>query len=98
MHQIILTRSVQLDIERILIYSVDTFGKEQSKKYYNGLLATINKIGSMPTIGHIRKDLPSKYKSYLYGEHSIIYTTDDKSNVLTIARILHSHMDFTQKL
>ena len=98
MYKIQLTESFQNDIEKILIYSIDTFGQSQADKYYENLFLTIEKIARMPSIGHSRKDIPSYFRSYIYSQHSLLYTADDKNMTATFARVLHSHMDFTQKL
>lgn len=50
-----------------------------------------------PNIGHKRRDLPGKLLVYPVGQHLIIYTIEMKERI-AVLRVLHSRMDFSDRI
>lgn len=85
------------DFASLINYTAQNYGKVQAINYAKVIQLEMNYISKMPTIGHLRKDMPSRYLARNAGQHVIIYEISKKSHSVSIVRILHTQMDFTQK-
>ena len=96
MSNIEITPLAREDISDILTYTQANFGEEQRITYRELIFTTIEKIAQHPAIGHHRPDMPPAYRAFNCGKHLIIYTKRD--DIILIARILHSAMDFRRQI
>jgi len=92
-----ISKEAQVDIEKIWLYTFETWSKEQADRYYNLILDEIEHISQFPASGkdynHIRKRyFCSKVKS-----HFIFYKVNLKEKEIEIIRILHQQMDIENR-
>jgi toxin ParE1/3/4 len=86
------------DLEKIWLYTIETWSLEQADRYYNLLMGEIEYLTVNPKSGkdynHIRKGyFRSGVKS-----HFIFYKINPKDKELEIIRILHQKMDIESRL
>lgn len=86
------------DLEKIWLYTIETWSAEQADRYLNLLFDEIEYVCLQPNsgsdFGHVRKGyFCSRVKS-----HFIFYIINEKKNELEIIRILHQQMDIENRL
>jgi toxin ParE1/3/4 len=86
------------DLEKIWLYTFETWSLEQADRYFNLLMDEINYLTTNPKSGkdysHVRKG----YYSSRVKSHFIFYKINLKDNELEIIRILHQLMDIESRL
>lgn len=86
------------DLEKIWLYTFETWSFEQADRYINLLMDEIDYISSNPKSGkdysHVRKG----YYRTKVRSHFIFYKIYFKKDELEIIRILHQQMDFESQL
>ena len=88
----------QKDLEKIWVYTLDTWSLEQADRYMNQIFEEIEYISVKPKNG---KDFNYIRKGYLRVKvkfHFIFYKIDNKNKVVEIIRILHQRMDVEDRL
>lgn len=98
MIKIKISNEAQNDLEKIWLYSFETWSAEQADRYYNLILDEVEYLAENPDsgkdYGHLRKGyLCSKVKS-----HFIFYKVRQSENAIEIIRILHQRMDIENRL
>lgn len=93
-----ISREALVDLEKIWVYTFETWSVEQADRYFNLIMNEINYLSKNSESGrdysHIKKDyFCSKVKFHL-----IFYKVNKKQNVLEIIRILHQQMDLESHL
>ena len=93
-----ISKEAQNDLEKIWLYTFETWSIEQADRYYDLIFDEIEFIAEHPNSGidynHIRKGyLRSKVKS-----HFIFYKINRKESLVEIIRILHQQMDIENRL
>jgi plasmid stabilization system protein ParE len=73
MYTLIYSNDSQEDIKSLLQFTLETIGENQASIYFDKLEKCLDKITSMPSIGHIRNDLPTETLAYNFESHTIIY-------------------------
>jgi toxin ParE1/3/4 len=86
------------DLEKLWLYTFETWSLEQADRYFNLLMDEIEYLTVYPKsdkdYSHIRKGyFRSRVKS-----HFIFYKINLKDNELEIIRILHQQMDIESRL
>jgi toxin ParE1/3/4 len=86
------------DLEKIWLYTIETWSIEQADRYFNLLIDEIEYLSVNSKSGkdysHVRKGyFRSRVKS-----HFIFYKVNLKDNELEIIRILHQQMDIESQL
>jgi toxin ParE1/3/4 len=92
----IMRRKAAHDIRGIAIYTEGKWGREQRKKYMNGLSACIDGLVARPASGLSRDEIHPGLKSKLYGEHIVFFLPTPKG--VAIIRVLHQSMDVSRRL
>ncbi len=86
------------DLEKIWLYTFETWSLEQANRYFNLLMDEIEYLTFNPKSGkdysHVRKG----YFSSRVKSHFIFYKINMKDNELEIIRILHQQMDIESRL
>lgn len=86
------------DLEKIWLYTYETWSFEQADRYINLLMDEIDYISANPKSGkdfsHVRKG----YYRIKVRSHFIFYKIYLNKNELEIIRILHQQMDFESQL
>lgn len=92
-YKLSLSNKATEDIKDILLYTLQVWGEEQMCSYREDILdASFKVLQKQPHIGHKRPDLSDKHRSFIAGQHVIVYQLIE-SNIF-ISRILHGNMDF----
>jgi toxin ParE1/3/4 len=94
----IISREATNDLEKIWLYTFETWSIEQADRYLDLLMDEIEYLASNPKSGndysHIRKGyFRSRVKS-----HFIFYKINLKKSQLEIIRILHQQMDIESRI
>jgi toxin ParE1/3/4 len=93
-----LSRKAEEDLERIWLYTLEIWSKEQADRYLSLIFDEIEFITANPKTGqdfdHIRKNYRySKVKSHL-----IFYKHKKSEDVIEVIRILHERMDLENRI
>ncbi len=84
------------DIESIIDFTVEHWGKSQAKIYLDGLEDLAQTLSEHPSLGQDRVSLSKNLYSFPYQKHIIYYVKSD--NGIVIIRVLHSAMDAIKHL
>ena len=84
----------EIDIEKILTYTIDTWGIKQFHVYRKLINESLDLIGDNPQAPKVRtrEELFMGCKTYTFGKHIIFFRV--KNEVVEIVRILHQKMDY----
>lgn len=93
-----ITQEALQDLEKIWLYTFETWSINQADRYFNLIMQEIEYLSENPHYGkdynHVRKGyFRSKVKSHL-----IFYKIDTKKNFVEIIRVLHQKMDIDNQL
>lgn len=91
-----LTRDAQQDLKGIRCYTVDTWGREQSRIYLEGMRDTICVLVEFPGQGPARQDVGDGVFGFPYGSHMLYYQLEKKQ--LLVFAVLHQRMVPTGRL
>ena len=86
------------DLEKIWLYTFETWSLEQADRYYNLLLDEMEYLTVNPKSG---KDYSQVRKGYFCSRvksHFIFYRINLKDNELEIIRVLHQQMEIESRL
>jgi toxin ParE1/3/4 len=84
------------DLENIWEYTVEQWSKEQANKYYNEIIAAIDKICENSDTGKPIDEIKKGHRRINVKSHLIIYKV--KGKAIYIDRILHQKMDIEKQL
>ena len=79
------------DLQSIIDYTQEQWGKEQAHKYVDGLEELAAHLAEKPSLGVNRDTLISSLISFPYVSHVLYYVPQDHG--ITIIRVLHKSMD-----
>jgi toxin ParE1/3/4 len=85
-----LTRKAASDLAEILLYTSDTWGEAQARRYLNLLSEGFDLIADKPGIGRECGVLAFRLRRLERGKHVIFYRP--ARGGVTVARILHQRM------
>jgi toxin ParE1/3/4 len=93
-----ISKETSNDLEKIWLYTIETWSAEQADRYLNLLFDEIEYLCLKPNsgsdFGHVRKGY---YRSRVKS-HFIFYIINEKKNEIEIIRILHQQMDIENRL
>lgn len=81
----------QQDIQKIWLYTYETWGEAQADKYLNELDMGIQTLAEHPERGVSREHIRAGYRSIHVYRHMVYYTFTD--TLVRIIRVLHERMD-----
>ncbi len=86
------------DVEKILQYTIETWGERQLESYYSLIEAALNEIGRKPDcpLCRSREELFPGCFSRPCGMHVIFYRK--QIDFVEVVRILHQSMDYLRHL
>ncbi|QTN39755.1 type II toxin-antitoxin system RelE/ParE family toxin [Cryomorphaceae bacterium] len=87
-----ISQKALLDLEEIVNFTLKQWSQKQSKRYYDGLIKTIESISLNPRIG---KPYPGPIKGIRlisYERHLIYYRVSTLDKTILVVRILHQRM------
>ncbi|HTN40607.1 MAG TPA: type II toxin-antitoxin system RelE/ParE family toxin [Asticcacaulis sp.] len=91
MAKYVLSRKAEADLTAIVDFSLETFGIEQARLYYDGLINAFNRIAGHPQVGAAFDYIKPNTRRWVHGSHVIYYRMDASS--VFIRRILHQSQD-----
>ena len=86
------------DLEKIWLYTYETWSFEPADRYINLLMDEIDYISANPKSGKDFSNVRKGYYRIKVRSHFIFYKIYLKKNELEIIRILHQQMDFESQL
>lgn len=90
MLQIVKSPKAEIDLENIWLYSFNEWGEVQADKYYDGLIAGIERLADNPKIGKPRDTIRPGYRSLQINHHVVYYRL--QGDAIDIVRVLHERM------
>ena len=79
------------DLQGIIDYTLDRWGKEQANKYVDGLEELAAKLAKNPNLGVKHDNLINGLISFPYISHVLYYVP--QKHGITIIRVLHNRMN-----
>jgi len=86
-----LSKEADNDFESILIYTFNSWGKQQLLSYRTELKNALHFIRSNPLLGQRHPELPDGYRYWRGGSHIIVYRLE--KDIVFVLRILHGRMN-----
>lgn len=78
------------DVENIILYTIETWGKSQAENYFNGLEKQAQLLAEMPRLGKPLYEPYSHLRAFSYEQHILFF--QEAPHGITIIRILHKNM------
>lgn len=85
------------DLDKIWIYTLNKWSKEQADRYYDLIMAEIDFIADNYLIGKSAKQTRKNYRVTKIKSHLIFYRKVE-NEIVEIVRILHQRMDIKKRL
>ena len=85
------------DLDKIWIYTLNKWSKEQADRYYDLIIAEIECIAENYLIGKSAEQTRKNYRVTKMKSHLIFYRKVD-NEIVEIVRVLHQRMDIKKRL
>lgn len=85
------TPEAEDDLQGVIDYTIEHWGKEQAHKYIDGLEELAARLAETPGLGANRSQMIGGLISFPYVSHVLYYLLQDHG--ITIIRVLHKSMD-----
>jgi len=86
------------DIEKIWLYTFETWSIEQADRYFNLIMDEIEYLAKNPKSGKEYSKVRTGYFRSRIKSHFIFYKIDNMNDEIEIIRILHQQMDIDTRL
>lgn len=86
------------DLEKIWLYTVETWSIEQADRYFNLIMNEIEYLTLNPSSGKNYSKIRKDYYRSRIKSHFIFYKINSKQDQIEIIRILHQRMDTESRL
>ena len=96
MSKFTVSQAASTDIRSIARYTQDTWGRDQRRRYLDGLNEKFEMLAEMPEMAAERRDFRPPVRIHHYEKHLIIYVIADEG--ILIVRVLHQNMDVTAQM
>ncbi len=93
-----ISKEAEKDLEKIWLYTFETWSLEQADYYYDLLMDEIEYLSENPKNGQDFSQVRKGYFRSRVKSHFIFYRINIKSDQLEIIRILHQQMDINAQL
>ncbi|QIE43869.1 type II toxin-antitoxin system RelE/ParE family toxin [Meridianimarinicoccus aquatilis] len=90
------SRAADADIRNIARYTQDTWGRDQRRRYLDGLNQKFDILAAMPEMAAERRDFHPPVRIHHYEKHLIVYVIADEG--ILIMRVLHQNMNVTAQM
>jgi toxin ParE1/3/4 len=94
--KIVLAPRASDDLDDLLLYTEQEWGKRQSDAYLRALWTGMRRLADHPGLGRERDRQYPGIRGFLVEHHIVIYQTTDTE--LRVARILHERRDIDAEL
>lgn len=95
MHEVLVLRTAEADLEDIATYTKEQWGLAQARRYLKALQQDITALAEFPAMNPIYKSRHGHFHRATSGEHRIFYQIHESAVV--IVRVLHGRMDMDSK-
>ena len=85
------SEAANYDLAKIIDYTFQTWGADQTSLYIDGLEKLAQLIAEAPKLGKAREDIAEGLKAFPYQSHVLYYV--EAAHGITVARVLHENMD-----
>ncbi|SIR43948.1 type II toxin-antitoxin system RelE/ParE family toxin [Maribacter ulvicola] len=85
------------DLDKIWVYTLNKWSKEQADRYYDLIIAEIEFIADNYLIGKSAEQTRKNYRVTKTKSHLIFYRKVD-NEIVEIVRVLHQRMDLKKRL
>ena len=85
------------DLDKIWLYTLNKWSKEQADRYYDLIIAEIEFIADNYLIGKSAEQTRKNYRVTKIKSHLIFYRKVD-NEIVEIVRVLHQRMDIKKRL
>ena len=85
------SKAANADIRNIARYSQDTWGRDQRRRYLDGLNDKFEMLAEQPEMAAERRDFRPPVRIHHYEKHLIVYAISDSG--ILIVRVLHQSQD-----
>ncbi|MDN3494259.1 type II toxin-antitoxin system RelE/ParE family toxin [Winogradskyella bathintestinalis] len=85
------------DLDKIWVYTLNKWSKEQADRYYELIIAEIEFIADNYLIGKSAEQTRKNYRVTKIKSHLIFYRKVD-NEIVEIVRVLHQRMDIKKRL
>ena len=96
MSKFTVSKAANADIRGIARYTQDTWGRDQRRRYLDGLNEKFAVLAAMPELAAERHDFSPPVRMHHYEKHLIIYVITDSG--ILIVRVLHQSQDVPAQL
>jgi toxin ParE1/3/4 len=93
-----ISKEAEKDLEKIWLYTFETWSLEQADYYYDLLMDEIEYLAENPKNGIDFSQIRKGYFRSRVKSHFIFYRVSVKSDEIEIIRILHQQMDIDSQL
>ena len=93
-----ISKEAEKDLEKIWLYTFETWSLEQADYYYDLLMDEIEYLAENPKNGIYFSQIRKGYFRSRVKSHFIFYRVSVKSDEIEIIRILHQQMDIDSQL
>jgi toxin ParE1/3/4 len=93
-----ISKEAEKDLEKIWLYTFETWSLEQADYYYDLLLDEIEYLAENPKFGQDFSHLRKGYFRSRVKSHFIFYKINLKNEEIEIIRILHQQMDIESRI
>ena len=88
-----LTESARNDVLAISIFTIETFGEAQARRYHQGLETAFRFLAENPEAARERVEIDPPVRAHPYQAHMIIYEINNDNEVV-ILRVVHGSSDW----
>jgi len=85
-----LARLAESDLRSIIRYTVKTWGRDQARRYSQGLLDCFLLLGKNPSLGRRCDSIHPGLQRFEHGKHVVFYLSQPDG--VLIVRVLHQQM------
>lgn len=96
MSKFTVSKAANTDIRGIARYTQNTWGRDQRRRYLDGLNEKFEMLAAMPEMAAERRDFQPPVRIHHYEKHLIIYVINDSG--ILIVRVLHQSQDVPAQL
>lgn len=82
------------DLIDILEYTIQTWNEDRAESYRTIIYRACRELAEFPSLGRRRDDLGEGVRTYVVGQHVIIYRVSETE--LIVSRIIHVRRDIDQ--
>ena len=93
----ILSVPADRDLDKIIEYTIETFGVDQAIKYAQELHSVFERLTRQELIGVERNEIETDQRSIVHKKHIVFYRIDSIEKVLHIDRIIHGSRDLSKE-